>query len=154
MLKHFCNQCGCNSLVPYGVRYCKKHTKNKAEDNRERHKDYDTHCRNRKAKAFYNSAEWKAVRARVLARDTNIDIYLYITYGKVVLADSVHHIIELSEDWSRRCDLNNLISISSATHSIISKMYKDKTSKAAVQQTLRDCICKYQQQVINGTSRG
>ena len=38
------------------------------------------------------------------------------TEGKVVPADMVHHIIELSEDYSKRCTLDNLISVSSRTH--------------------------------------
>lgn len=44
--------------------------------------------------------------------------------GRVVPADTVHHIVELMEDYSKRCDLDNLISISEATHSMISKAYK------------------------------
>lgn len=152
MLKHFCNQCGCNHLIPYGVRYCTIHARSTTEDNRERHREYDAHCRNKKSKAFYSSAVWQATRARVLARDTNIDIYLYITCGKVVPADTVHHIVELSEDWSKRCDLDNLISISNTTHSTISRLYKDKAQRATIQQTLRECIHEYQQRVIHGSN--
>lgn len=142
-LLKYCNRNGCNKLVPQGVRYCKAHTVNKTAENRERHKEYDAHCRNQTAKAFYNSSEWKATRARVLARDTGIDIYLYITEGRVVPADTVHHIVELMEDYSKRCDLDNLISISEATHSMISKAYKDEIKKAQMQQTLRECISEY-----------
>ena len=111
-----------------------------AEENRQRHKDYDRHCRNQTAKAFYNSAEWKAARGQALARDAGIDIYLYIAEGRIVTADTVHHIVELSEDYSRRCDLDNLISISEATHSMVSKAYKDTIKRKAMQQTLRECI--------------
>ncbi len=146
-LLKYCNRNGCNKLVPQGVRYCKEHTINKTAENRERHKEYDAHCRNQTAKAFYNSSEWKATRARVLARDTGIDIYLYITEGRVVPADTVHHIVELMEDYSRRCDLDNLISISEATHSMISKAYKDEIKKAQMQQTLRECISEYKKRL-------
>lgn len=146
-LMKYCNRSGCNKLVPQGVKYCAAHTVNKTAENKERHKEYDAHCRDRKAKAFYNSAEWRAARARALARDTNIDIYLYITEGKVTPADTVHHIIELSEDYSKRCDLDNLISISEATHSMISKAYKDKARRAAMQQTLRECVREYKRRL-------
>ena len=132
----YCNRNGCNKLVPYGVRYCKAHTIDRTAENRERHKE-----------AFYNSSEWKAARARALARDTGIDIYSYITEGKVVPADTVHHIIELMEDYSRRCDLDNLISISEATHSMISKAYKDERKKAQMQHTLRECIREYKRRL-------
>lgn len=138
-LMKYCNRTGCNRLVPQGVKYCAAHTINKTAENKQRHKEYDAHCRNQKAKEFYNSAEWKATRARVLARDSNIDIYLYIMEGRIVPADTVHHIVELREDYSKRLDIDNLVSISEATHSMISKAYKDATRKAAMQQTLREC---------------
>lgn len=146
-LMKYCNKAGCNRLVPQGVRYCAAHTVDRTAENKERHKEYDSHCRNQTAKVFYNSSEWRAARARALARDTGIDIYLYITESRVVAADTVHHIIELSEDYSKRCDLDNLISISEATHSMISKAYKDETKKAQMQQTLRECIREYKQRV-------
>lgn len=146
-LMKYCNRNGCNKLVPYDVRYCKAHTIDKTAENRERHKEYDAHCRNQTAKAFYNSAEWRAARARTLARDTNIDIYLYITEGRVVPADTVHHIVELMEDYSKRLDPDNLISISEPTHSMISKAYKDEAKKAAMQQTLRECIQEYKRRL-------
>lgn len=147
-LMKYCNRNGCNKLVPQGVRYCAAHTISKTEENKERHKEYDTHCRDKKAKAFYNSAEWRAARARTLARDTNIDIYIYITEGKVVPADMVHHIIELSEDYSKRCTLDNLISVSSKTHkTVIDKAYKDEIKREQMQQALRECIEKYRERI-------
>ena len=83
-LMKYCNRTGCNRFVPQGVKYCAAHTVGKTAENRQRHKEYDAHCRNQTAKDFYNSAEWKATRARALARDTNIDIYLYIMEGRIV----------------------------------------------------------------------
>lgn len=146
-LLKYCNRSGCNKLVPYGVKYCIAHTMDTTAENRERHREYDMHCRNQKAKAFYNSSEWRTVRERVLARDAGIDIYLYITEGRVFPADTVHHIVELSEDYSMRLDMNNLISISEATHSMVSKVYKDAIKKVAMQQTLRECIQEYKRRL-------
>lgn len=145
-LMKYCNRNGCNKLVPQGVLYCEAHTYSKAE----RHKEYDTHCRNKVSKAFYNSSEWRAARARALARDTGIDIFLYITEGRVVPADMVHHITELTEDYSKRCELDNLISVSDKTHkTVIDKAYKDKnkTKKAHMQTTLRECIEEYKRRL-------
>ncbi len=114
-LMKYCNRNGCSKLVPQGVLYCVAHSYTKAE----RQKEYDTHCRNKASKAFYNSNEWRAARARALVRDTGIDIYLYITEDKAVSADMVHHIIELTEDYSKRCNLDNLISVSDKTHKTV-----------------------------------
>lgn len=152
-LMKYCNRAGCNRLVPQGVKYCAAHTVGKTEENRQRHKEYDAHCRNQKAKGFYNSAEWKAARARALARDAGIDVYLYVTEGRVAPADTVHHIVELMEDYSKRCDMENLISISEATHGMVSKAYKDAAKKAAMQQELRECMREYKRRAAGAGGR-
>ena len=146
-LMKYCNRTGCHKLVPYGVRYCDAHTIDRAMENHARHKEYDAHCRDQKAKKFYNSSEWRAIRQKVLARDAGIDIYLYIVEGRIVPADTVHHIVELSEDYTRRLDMDNLISVSDGTHSMISKAYKDTAMRAKMQQTLRECARRYRSQV-------
>lgn len=46
-----------------------------------------------------------------------------------------------------RTKTNNLISISEATHSMISKAYKDEIKKAQMQQTLRECISEYKKRL-------
>ena len=144
----YCNRNGCNRLIPQGVAYCKEHTVTQTEKNRERHKEYDAHCRDQKSKAFYNGAEWKTARAAVLSRDCGIDIYLYIMEGAIVPADMVHHIIELKEDYSKRCDIDNLISVSERTHkTVIDEAYKDDIKRSQMQQTLRECMERYRQQV-------
>ena len=146
-LMKYCNRVGCHRLVSQGVPYCAIHTINKMVENQQRHKEYDAHCRNQKAKQFYNSTEWKTARARAMARDAGIDIYLYIMEGRIVPADTVHHIVELMEDYSKRCDIDNLISISEATHSRISKAYKDVARKVKMQQTLWECMREYKKKL-------
>ena len=146
-LMKYCNKTGCRRLIPQGIKYCKAHAADATEGNRERHKEYDQHCRNQEAKRFYNSAAWRDTRAKVLARDSGIDIYLYIMEGRIVPADTVHHIIELAEDRSKRLDMDNLISISEATHSMISKAYKDMAKKKKLQQELKNCIKEYKKRV-------
>lgn len=154
-LMKYCNRTGCNRLVPQGVKYCAAHTVGKTAENRQRHKEYDVHRRNQKAKEFYNSAGWKAARAGAMARDAGIDIYLYIMEGRIVPADTVHHIVEFAEDSSKRLDIDNLISISEATHSMISRAYKDAAKRTAMQQTLRECLRKYKQRIAGqGTGQG
>lgn len=147
-LMKYCNRTGCNKLVPQGVRYCAAHTVGKTEENRQRHKDYDAHCRNQKAKDFYNSTEWKTVRMKAMARDSGIDIYLYVTEKRIVPANTVHHIVELAEDYAKRFDMDNLISVSETTHSMISKAYKDAAKKAKMQQILRECMRKYKKKIV------
>lgn len=146
MLMKYCNRCGCNHIVPQGVMYCKVHTETQAE----RHKEYDQVRRNKKAKTFYNSPGWRTVRQIALIRDNYIDVYLYVTEGRVVPAQHVHHITELEENYSKRLDLDNLISLSAGSHSKISKMYKDAGQREEMQKTLRDCLREYKKRIGKG----
>ncbi len=143
----FCNRQGCSRLVPLGVKYCELHASAKAAEDKGRHKAYDKYKRNQEAKAFYNSTEWQYARAAALARDNNIDIYLYIMEGRAVPASTVHHITELSEDYQKRCDPDNLISVSEQTHSMVGRAYNDSRRKKKMQETLRECLREYKKRL-------
>lgn len=94
---------------------------------KERHQEYDRYSRDKKTKDFYGSREWERARDAALEADGGIDVYLYITTGEILLADTVHHIVPLKDDWSRRGDISNLMSLNHDTHSMIEQMYrKDK----------------------------
>lgn len=93
-----------------------------------RHREYDRFSRDRKSKQFYASKEWLDAKGAVLARD-GVDVYMFMTSGKIIAPDTVHHIIPLRDDWSKRISNDNLISLSSETHSRIEQEYrKDKPS--------------------------
>lgn len=53
-----------------------------------------------------------------------IDVYVYMTEGVILAADTVHHIIPLKEAWDKRCDKQNLMPLHHDTHSKIEQMYK------------------------------
>lgn len=133
-LKKFCAHCGCNRLIDCTERYCNAHKK---RDKAESDKDYDKNRRNKEAKAFYNSIAWKRKRQQILVRDKGIDVYVYMTEGRIVKAEHVHHIVELDEDSSLALVDSNLISLSAATHSTISKVYKDARKRQQMQAMLR-----------------
>ena len=102
-----------------------------------RHREYDRLTRDRRSKAFYTSNEWERVRRKVLQMDDGLDVYLYMTQGKVVLADTVHHIIPLREDWSMRCSVENLMSLNRDTHSMIEMLYeKDREGTVKKQKEM------------------
>lgn len=146
-LKKYCARCGCNRLIDITQRYCKVHTRTNAERNAE----YDKTRRDRKAKAFYNSNEWQIARAAALARDTGIDVYIYMTERRVVSATMVHHIVELREDYTKRSTLSNLISVSEATHEgVIRQAYSNPDTKRAMQRELRKAVKDYQRIVVGG----
>ena len=63
--------------------------------------------RDSRSKKFYDSEEWRRTKQRVLDLD-GMDVYEYMTTGRIIAPDTVHHVIPLRDDWSLRCDPSNL----------------------------------------------
>lgn len=108
---------------------------------KERHKEYDRYSRDRKSQQYYHSKEWMMVREAVIDMDGGIDVYLYMKEGKTVLADTVHHIVPLKDDWNKRNDMDNLISLSGDTHSLIERMYQK--NKNEMERELQEMLRAY-----------
>ena len=68
---------------------------------------------------FYQSSGWRSKRKRVLLRDK----YLCQECLKQGIVNDkrlmVHHIVELKDDWKRRLDMNNLVTVCTACHNRI-----------------------------------
>ena len=58
---------------------------------KERYRIYDQNARNQKSKTFYDSREWQLTRSDILSA-CGIDVYVYMTEGVILAADTVHHI--------------------------------------------------------------
>ncbi len=128
MIYKRCSRCG--KRIPEGQQCsCIKAV------NKLRHKEYDKYSRDQKSKAFYQSKEWIDARARAIELDDGIDVYAYMTSGQIMAADTVHHIIPLKDDWSKRVDINNLMSLSHSSHSTIERLYKQ--NKQETQESLQ-----------------
>ena len=87
MIYKRCSRCG--KRIPSGSR---------CDCGKLRHKEYDKYKRDQKSKKYYDSGEWEQIRSEVLEIDGGIDVYLFMTEGRVELADTVHHIIPLRDD--------------------------------------------------------
>lgn len=146
----YCNCSGCNQMVKQGEKYCLRHQHRGVADQKEKNKTYDRYCRNEKAKAFYHSREWINIREQILIRDNYIDLYQYAKKNKIVRANTVHHIIELSEDWSKRNVLTNLISVSEETHKMLTIAYKDVYRRLELQKELASCLILVAEQQRGG----
>lgn len=100
--------------------------------NRERYRIYDKTQRDSKSKQFYNSTAWLRERRHVIEDlDDGMDVYAYVVHGRIVPADTVHHIVPLRDDWELRLSDHNLMSVSSASHAEIEALYK-QSKQAAV----------------------
>lgn len=73
--------------------------------------------------------------------DGGIDVYLFMTEGIIVAADMVHHIIPVKDDWDKRIDIDNLISLNGNTHGMIEQAYKK--NKSEMIRKLQEMIKEY-----------
>ena len=129
MIYKRCSRCG--ARVPSGTTCsCKK-------------KNIREYSKATGVKKEYHTQRWKNLRQYVMIKYNNLDIYMLYKYGRVVSADTVHH-IELSQD---RPDLfysdQNLIPLSRSAHTEVHERYR-KEGKAAVQAELRGFLMRYQ----------
>ena len=90
---------------------------------------------------FYNSKEWKTIRNLVVERDQGMDVWEYLTTGRIVYPDrvDVHHIQELNEAPELRCDMSNLITVSHDNHRLIDALYR-RGDKKKIQKILQDDV--------------
>lgn len=146
-LKKLCSYSGCNTLVDYGTKYCNKH---KTKD-KDRYKDYRRNrLQDKEEKArqdFYNSLEWKNIRDLVIKKCFGIDIVEYYRTGQIIMGYTVHHIVELKDDWNKRLDINNLIYLSQENHIKIHKMMeKSKEEKDKVVEMLLQVKARFERE--------
>lgn len=111
---------------------------------KQRYKEYDRFCRDQESKSFYGSREWQQARSEALDLDSGIDVYVWVTEGKILLADTVHHIVPLKDDRDKRLDVNNLISLNHDTHSMIEQMYRN--DKAGMIEKLKKMLLQYRKE--------
>lgn len=135
-------QCRCGVKIDKSDKCCPRCISYYRDRSKERYRLYDEKKRDNAAHAFYLSTEWKTIREVILTRFKFIDVYIYYTRGVVVQADTVHHIIEISEDSTRKLDETNLFPVSRATHEKIHRLYKK--DKIATQQMLFNLLTRWQ----------
>ena len=134
MISRICSRCG--KIVPVGQRCtCQPAYR----------RDYNRFRRDKRIQQFRASDEWKRVRQQVIERDEGLDQYVLHETGELKAGFSVHHIVPLSDDWSRRTDPSNLITLSDDTHASIEYKYKGK-QRAALQSLLFSIVQEREQQ--------
>lgn len=77
-----------------------------------------------KENEFYSSQEWKKLRQQAIDYFFALDIYSYYKYGIIEFGETVHHIIPIRKDFSKRNDIKNLIFLTESNHQRIHKLMK------------------------------
>ncbi|MBV4417459.1 HNH endonuclease [Clostridium tyrobutyricum] len=148
MLMRICRWHGCNKLVSHEEVYCDKHKQMYIEYKHKQHKARDNMIRHDKdeykLKKFYKSIPWIRCRLSVIRRCMYMDILELYNTGRIVEGYTVHHIIELRDDWTKRLDIDNLIYLTESNHRKVHTLYdKDKETKLKTQRMLIEIIKKF-----------
>lgn len=141
MPKVICKYPGCNQLINKGEGYCERHKKKATASKKEEYKFYDYNRKDSKEWNFYKTSQWEYFRDDILDIYNHLDLYAYYVEHKIKCANTVHHIIEIKEDWDRRLDEENVFPLSEGTHRKIHNLYKK--DKEGTQRLLKDLINKF-----------
>lgn len=115
-----CGKAGCRELIQAHETYCDKHQGDgNREYNRARYRNDPEYIQ------FYNSKEWRDLRYQALLRDEFMCQHC-LEEGKFVEATLVHHIVETRDDWSKRLDIDNLVSLCEASHNWVHSGVENK----------------------------
>ena len=136
-----CSHYSCRKVIAEDSRFCEYHQAKYMARQKERYKDYQRRrledYNEAKAQGFYHSTDWDRIKEAVKAGLYHIDIFEYYLTGKIVEGETVHHIIEVKEDWDSRLDVNNLIYLTNKNHSKIHSKYNaGLDSKKRIQKIL------------------
>lgn len=141
-LKKICPKC--HKIIDAGQTYCPECTLKREQERASNNRHYDKYIRNQQSKEFYHSKEWEALRDGVMRHFKGLDIYAYYVLNEIVYAEMVHHIVEVTEDWSRRLDISNLLPLSNRNHNTIGAMYL--TDKHKTQALLLELIKRWNEE--------
>jgi 5-methylcytosine-specific restriction enzyme A len=129
--------CRCGKMIAATLKRCEQC---EATYDKDRHKLYDKHRRDKKSAAFYNSKSWKIASSRVRARDHHL-CQLCLMGKKIKPIDVVHHIKELKEFPALGLVESNLISLCAGCHRHVHVEYdKGKYERAAMEKILNNIL--------------
>lgn len=105
-----CGKSGCREFVESYESYCEAHA---GHSNREYNQWRNEHMP--EYIKFYKSSAWQKKRKQALRRDEWI-CQDCNNEGIITVAKEVHHLVETKHDWSKRLELDNLISLCRTHH--------------------------------------
>lgn len=122
MLMELCQRCG--TKIPYRTKYCDRCKTKEDEERVQEHKvkckkyNSDRYIRdkeNESYRLFYTTQTWKNKREDILRRD-NYECQMCKTLCKYEVATDVHHVLSLRDNYDKRLDNDNLLSLCHHCH--------------------------------------
>lgn len=114
--------CRCGKIIPYNIKLCGsciQENKNNTKQYKQRYYDRDS-----KYNKFYSSSEWEKIRRATIVRDKGLCIDC-MNNNTITPAYTVHHIIPIKDDWSKRLSMSNLVSLCESHHQLRHKELKE-----------------------------
>jgi 5-methylcytosine-specific restriction endonuclease McrA len=95
-------------------------------------------------RAWYHTQRWTDLRAAVMSRYGGIDQYALHKYGRILAADTVHHIVPAEEEPGLFWSPDNLIPVSRLSHDEIHTTYRAApASKSSLQDVLKSLVHEF-----------
>lgn len=88
---------------------------------KQRHKEYDKYREDKDTTLLYHTNVWLSLRDKAIDRYNGLDIYSYYINKTIEQGHTVHHIVPVKDDWSKRLDIDNLIYLTESNHQEIHK---------------------------------
>lgn len=113
----------CKRQMPYGKTYCDKCegiAKTRLTEARARRARQYNRQRDSKYTRFYHSSDWQRLRAAKLS-ECGYLCEECKAHGVTTIAEDVHHIVPIREDWDRRLDIDNLMAVCVSCHNKIER---------------------------------
>lgn len=129
--------CICGKIIAKSDKYCDKCKSKISKKNSAKNKQYDKYNRDKRSRAFYNSALWHKLVVFVRIKYNNMCALCYHN-NVAAKGEVVHHIKPIKEDWEHRLDSKNCILLCNKCHSEVHAAYdKNLKSKKDMENLLR-----------------
>lgn len=100
----------------------------------DRKHDCTTDVKKENKKDLRKSYKWQRLREQVLEEQNYICLFSFAVYGRIVVANEVHHIISVSEDSEKIFEDSNLIGLNREIHRMIQNDRRYETYLSTLRQ--------------------
>lgn len=119
----------CQRPVPAGQRYCddcqKTMDQRREESDKIRHQLYNDRRTDQREQKFYKSKDWETLRIYLANKYHGLCLVSYVRDHRIVPFYTMHHIIPVKDDWSKRFKVSNIIPVSESIHQRIEYQYRN-----------------------------
>lgn len=129
----------CRKLIPAGQTYCDDCA---VVVDKERHRAYNHGRRDVREQQFYKSKGWRSLVRLLAVKYHGLCAMSYVIDHRIIPYQTMHHIIPIKDDWSRRLDPMNVVPLSESWHQRIESAYRNGF-KSKTQKELSEVLMQF-----------